>query len=94
MSGVVDTPIFIDANVPMYASGAPHELKGPCARTLGLVETYPAAFATDAEVLQELLHRFRTSTATVGSTDAAFDVVAGLRRLDPRPIASWRVEVS
>jgi predicted nucleic acid-binding protein len=51
-------PIFVDANVPIYAAGRPHPLKEPCARILRLAAERPRTFFTDAEVLQELLHRY------------------------------------
>jgi uncharacterized protein len=51
-------PVFVDANVPIYAAGRPHSLKGPCARILRLAAERPRTFFTDAEVLQELLHRY------------------------------------
>ncbi len=50
--------VFLDANVPIYAAGRPHPLKEPCAQVLLLVAEQPYAFVTDAEVLQELLHRY------------------------------------
>lgn len=50
--------VFIDANVPIYASGRPHPLKRPCAQILLMAAEHPGAFITDAEVLQELLHRY------------------------------------
>lgn len=49
---------FLDTNVPIYAAGRPHPLKEPCAQVLLLVAEQPQAFVTDAEVLQELLHRY------------------------------------
>jgi len=49
---------FIDTNVPIYAAGRAHPLKEPCARLLSLAAEYPYSFVTDAEVLQELLHRY------------------------------------
>jgi predicted nucleic acid-binding protein len=49
---------FIDANVPVYAAGRPHPLKQPCAQILELVGERPEVYCTDAEVLQELLHRY------------------------------------
>ncbi len=52
------TFIFLDANVPIYAAGRPHALKAPCARVLELAAQRRSAFMTDAEVLQELLHRY------------------------------------
>lgn len=50
---------FLDANVPMYAGGGLHRLKEPCLRVLDMAAGSPEPFVTDAEVLQELLHRFR-----------------------------------
>lgn len=52
------SPSFIDANIPVYSGGKAHPLKGPCTQILELVAAYPYAFVTDAEVLQELMHRY------------------------------------
>ena len=49
---------FIDANVPIYAAGRDHPYKTPCAEILGLVAESPLSFVTDAEILQELVHRY------------------------------------
>lgn len=51
-------PTFLDTNVPIYGAGRAHRLKGPCGQVLMLVAERPQAFITDAEVLQELLHRY------------------------------------
>jgi hypothetical protein len=53
-------PIFVDANIPMYAAGRAHPLKQPCLDVLSLVATHPTHFVTDAEVFQEVLHRYRS----------------------------------
>lgn len=53
--------VFIDANVPIYAAGREHRYKGPCGRVLMMVAEHPGAFVTDAEVLQELVHRYVSS---------------------------------
>ena len=50
--------IFLDSNIPMYLAGAPHRLK---TESQILVERVVAAgerIVTDAEVLQEILHRY------------------------------------
>ena len=52
---------FIDANVPIYASGREHPNKAPCAQLLMMVAEHPQSFVTDVEVLQELLHRYLAS---------------------------------
>ncbi|HTE83600.1 MAG TPA: type II toxin-antitoxin system VapC family toxin [Dehalococcoidia bacterium] len=54
-------PIFIDSNIPMYGGGRQHLLRDPCRAILRLVQEHPRAFWTNAEVLQELVHRYRAS---------------------------------
>ena len=50
---------FIDANVPVYAAGRQHPYREPCIRVLAAVNDDPAAFVTDAEVFQEIMHHYR-----------------------------------
>jgi len=76
--------IFVDSNIPMYLVGAEHALK-PRARRL--IEDAVAAgetLCTDAEVLQEILHRYQALhrldmidpafTAVLGIVDAVFPI--------------------
>ena len=69
--------IFIDSNIPMYLVGADHPNK-PIARArleMAIVENEP--LVTDAEVLQELLHRY----VAIGRHDAigpAWDALVGV----------------
>lgn len=51
-------PLFLDANVPMYAGGRESEFKVPCVRVLLAVAQGRVEAFADAEVLQEILHRF------------------------------------
>ena len=50
--------IFLDANIPMYAGGGEHRLKGACINVLELTRQSPSQFMTSAEVLQEIIHRY------------------------------------
>ena len=52
---------FIDANIPIYAAGRGSPYKAPCARVLMLAAEHPQSFVTDAEILQELVHRYVAS---------------------------------
>ncbi len=52
---------FIDANVPIYAAGRDHPYKAPCIQILHLVAENPDRFITNAEIFQELLHRYLAS---------------------------------
>ena len=49
---------FIDANVPMYAAGEEHPLREPSIRVMQVVTANPDRFFTDAEVFQEIIHRY------------------------------------
>jgi predicted nucleic acid-binding protein len=52
--------ILIDANIFMYAAGKESPQRAPCQRFLEqIVAGERPAACTDAEVLQEILHRYR-----------------------------------
>ena len=58
--------IFIDSNVPMYLVGAEHPHKIDAQRILERCIADDERLVTDAEVLQEILHRY----AAIGRKDA------------------------
>ncbi len=83
--------LFIDANVPIYAAGIEHPLKAPCAGVMRLAADNPGSFVTDAEVLQELLHRY----LAIGKREQGIEVVrdfAMLMRDRVEPIYAIDVE--
>ena len=51
--------ILVDANVLMYAAGARHAHKQPSVRLLECIADGTIEAALDAEVLREVLHRYR-----------------------------------
>jgi uncharacterized protein len=69
--------IFIDSNVPMYLIGAAHPHKTDAQRLLERLISERTRLVSDAEVLQEILHRY----AAIGRRDAiqlAFDALLGI----------------
>jgi predicted nucleic acid-binding protein len=69
--------IFIDSNVPMYLVGAAHPHKIDAQRWLEQLAADQQVMVTDAEVFQEILHRYRA----IDRPDAiqpAFDVLLAL----------------
>ena len=69
--------IFVDANVPMYLVGAAHPHKDDARRLLERLIADRQRLVTDAEVLQEILHRY----AAIARRDAiqpAFDAILGV----------------
>ena len=66
--------VFIDSNIPMYLIGAAHPHKTDAQRLLERCIALEQRLVTDAEVLQEILHRY----AAIGRPDAiqpAFDAL-------------------
>lgn len=51
---------LVDSNILMYAAGATHRHKEPSLRFLEAVARGESEAAVDAEVLQEVLHRYRS----------------------------------
>ena len=51
--------ILLDANILMYAAGAPHPHKAACLDLLARAAREEVEVAADVEVLQEVLHRYR-----------------------------------
>ena len=50
--------IFIDSSIPMYLVGSPHPHKADARRLIEQCITERERLITDAEVLQEILHRY------------------------------------
>jgi predicted nucleic acid-binding protein len=69
--------ILVDSNIPMYLVGAPHPHKVDAQRLLEKLITDRQRLVTDAEVLQEILHRY----VAIDRRDAiqpAFDTLLGV----------------
>jgi predicted nucleic acid-binding protein len=69
--------IFIDSNIPMYLIGAPHPNKDAARRLLEACIERSERLVSDAEVLQEILHRY----AAIRRRDAiqpAFNALLGV----------------
>ena len=69
--------IFIDSNIPMYLVGASHPHKTDAQHLLEASVAARERLVTDAEVLQEILHRY----VAINRRDAiqpAFDALLGV----------------
>jgi predicted nucleic acid-binding protein len=68
--------IFIDSNIPMYLVGGPHAHKADAQRLLEQCIADQERLVSDAEVFQEILHRY----VAIDRRDAiqpAFDALLG-----------------
>lgn len=69
--------IFVDSNIPMYLVGAAHPNKAHARQLLESAVASRERLVTDAEVFQEILHRY----AAINRRDAiqpAFDALLGV----------------
>ena len=69
--------IFIDSNIPRYLVGASHPLKVNARRLLEEAIGDAERLVTDAEVLQEILHRY-IAIDRRAAIQPAFDMILGV----------------
>jgi uncharacterized protein len=69
--------ILVDSNIPMYLIGAAHPNKEAARRAVEEVVAAGEALCTDAEVLQEILHRY-SAIRRPGDIDPAFDALLAI----------------
>lgn len=69
--------IFVDSNVPMYVVGAPHSHKVDAQLLIEQCIAARERMVTDAEVLQEILHRYAT-IRRLEAIQPAFDALLGV----------------
>lgn len=67
---------FIDSNVPMYLVGGPHAHKGEAQKLLERCVSAGDRLVTDAEVFQEILHRY-VAIRRRDAIQPAFDALLG-----------------
>jgi len=68
---------FVDSNIPMYLIGAAHPHKVDAQRLLDRCIAERTRLVTDAEVLQEILHRYHAINR-LDAVKPAFDVVLSI----------------
>ena len=69
--------ILIDSNIPMYLVGAPHANKDAARRAVEELVAATEPLCTDAEVLQEILHRY-AAIKRPDDIDPAFDALLAI----------------
>ena len=69
--------IFVDSNIPMYLVGAAHPHKADTRRLLEEFVSRRERLVTDAEVLQEILHRY-VAINRRDMIQPAFDALLGI----------------
>lgn len=84
--------IFLDSNVPMYLIGADHPNKHIARRLIDTAISHGERLVTDAEVFQEVMHRYGAIRRRE-AIQAAFDLIGKLVD-DVLPIELATVELA
>ena len=82
--------IFVDSNVPMYLVGGPHPHKTDAQQLVERLIRSGQHLVSDAEVLQEILHRY-TAINRLDFIQLAFDALLGVVD-EVVPVTSTSVE--
>jgi predicted nucleic acid-binding protein len=69
--------IFVDSNIPMYLVGSPHGNKIAAEQAIGALIARGEKLISDAEVLQEILHRY-SAIDRLDAVQPAFDALLSL----------------
>jgi hypothetical protein len=69
--------ILVDSDIPMYLVGSPHPHKSDAQRLLEQLVNDRQRLVTDAEVLQEILHRY-VAIERRDAIQPAFDALLGV----------------
>ena len=69
--------VFVDAHIPMYLVGAAHPNKVDAQRRLEALVTGRSRLVTDAEALNEILHRY-VALDRHGYVQLAYDALLGV----------------
>jgi uncharacterized protein len=81
--------IFIDSNIPMYLVGAPHPRKTESQILLERATASKERLVTDAEVFQEILHRYGSierHAAIQPAFEAILEVVDDVLAIEKRDV--------
>ena len=81
--------IFVDSNIPMYLAGAPHPRKPEAQILLERATASKERLITDAEVLQEILHRYaslKRFDAIQPALQAVLEIVDDVLAIEKRDV--------
>jgi hypothetical protein len=70
---------LLDAAIFMYAAGGPHPMRDPCKTVLARVAAGSLSATTSAEVVQEVLHRYRAIGRGAGGIAMAREILAAFQ---------------
>ena len=80
---VTSAPALLDTSIPMYAAGTPHSYRDACQWVMGEIAVGRLDAAIDAEVIQEILHRYGALGRYADAVKMARDVMTLVPQILP-----------
>ena len=80
---VASAPALLDTAVPMYAAGTPHAYRDACQWVMTQIASGRLQVVIDAEVIQEILHRYGALGRYTDAVNMARDVMTIVPQILP-----------
>ncbi len=91
---VPSAPALLDTAVPMYAAGAPHTYRDACQWVMTQIAGDRLQVVIDAEVIQEILHRYGALGRYADAVNMARDVMTVVPQILPVTAADMQTAVT
>jgi predicted nucleic acid-binding protein len=79
----MNEPLFVDANIPMYAHGAEHPYRLPCQSALKRIVAAKIPTVISSEIVQEIIHRYLSLQRPQQGIQVAQDIMTVVSRVLP-----------
>jgi predicted nucleic acid-binding protein len=86
-------PALLDTAIPMYAAGAPHPCRDACQWLMTEIAAGRARVVIDAEVIQEILHRYGALGRYADAVNMAQDLMTLIPQVLPVTAADVQTAV-
>ncbi len=91
---VPSAPALLDTAVPMYAAGTPHAYRDACQWVMTQIASGRLQVVIDAEVIQEILHRYGALGRYADAVNMAKDLMTIVPQILPATAADMQTAVT
>ena len=91
---VPSAPALLDTAIPMYAAGTPHSYRDACQWVMTQIASGRLQVVIDAEVIQEILHRYGALGRYADAVNMAKDLMTVVPQILPVTAADMQTAVT
>ncbi|HZU38850.1 MAG TPA: type II toxin-antitoxin system VapC family toxin [Gemmataceae bacterium] len=91
---VPSPPALLDTAIPMYAAGAPHTYRNACQWVMTQIASGRLQAVIDAEVIQEVLHRYGALGRYADAVNVANDLMMIVPQVLPITVTDMQTAVT